>query len=93
MQYCQMVSPADLYDLSAMSPDPAEISVKSGLVRLILAIPEPYETVPPRPKATSATGVLLVQMLTPNRVKVEFFRGRKGEEITGFTESARVYER
>ena len=87
------IAPAGLYELSSVSPDPAEIDVKSGLVRLILTIPEPQENVPPHHKATSATGILLVQMLTPSRVKVEFFRGRKAEEITGFTASARVYER
>ena len=48
---------------------------------------------PARSKATSGTGILLVQMLTPNRVKVEFFGARKAQEITGFTASARVYER
>jgi hypothetical protein len=87
------IAPAGLYELSAVSPDPVEIDIKSGLVKFVLTIPESQETVPPRRKATSVTGILLVQMLTPNRVKVEFSRGRKTEEITGFTESARVYER
>lgn len=86
-------APAGLYELSAVSPDPAEIDVKSGLVRLILTIPEPQETGSPHRKSVSAVGILLVQMLTPSRVKVEFFRGGKAEEITAFTESARVYER
>ncbi len=87
------IAPAGLYGLSAVSPDPAEISVKSGLLRLVLTIPEFRETAPPSHKATSAAGILLVRMLTPNRVKVEFFPGRRSEEIVGFTGSAKVYER
>lgn len=87
------IAPASLYGLSAVSPDPAEISVTSGLVRLLLTRPDPGQTTPPRGKAMSVPGVLLVQMFAPNRVKVEFFHDRTGEEVTGFTESARIYER
>jgi hypothetical protein len=87
------IASASLYGLSAVSPDPAEISVTNGLVKLFLTGAEPGRTTPRRGKATSNPGVLLVQMLAPNRVKVEFFRDRTGAEVTDFTESARIYER
>jgi hypothetical protein len=87
------VAPAGLYRWSAASPDPADISVKSGLVRLVLTISEPREADSRPRKPTSAVGILLVQMLTPIRVKVEFFPSRNEEEKIGFTVSASVYER
>jgi hypothetical protein len=87
------IAPAGLYELSVVSPDPAEITVESGLVKLILANPEPAEAILPRDQATSDPGVLLVQMLAPNRVKVEFSGGKDAEEVAGFTASARIYER
>ena len=87
------VAPAGLYGLSAVSPDPAEISVKSGLMRLVLTIPMPQEADSPHRKPTSVVGILLVQMLASNRVKVEFFPGGNEEQRMGFTESARLYER
>lgn len=87
------IAPASLYEPSADSPDPAEISVKSGPVKLVLVLLMPPETGPEHHRAASAAGILLVQMLTPNHAKVEFFPGRKGEEITDFTASAKVYER
>jgi hypothetical protein len=87
------VAPAGLYQLSAVSPDPAEISVKNGLVRLVLTTLTPQDADSPHRKPTSVVGILLVQMLASNRVKVEFFPGGNEEQRTGFTESARVYER
>jgi hypothetical protein len=87
------IAPAGLYVPSAISPDPAEVSVKSGLVKFVLTMPIPREAGSQRRGATPATGILFVQMLTPNRAKVEFFPGRSGQEVTGFTDAARVYER
>ena len=87
------IAPAGLYVPSAISPDPAEVGVKSGLVKFVLTMPMPREAGSQRRGAIPTTGILFAQMLTPNRVKVEFSRGRQAEEITGFTESARVYER
>jgi len=87
------VAPAGLYWLSAGSPDPAEINVKSGSVKLILTDQRPQDADSSHRKPTSAVGVLLVQMLTPSRVKVEFFSNKNEEEKIGFTESARIYER
>jgi len=86
-------APAGLYWLSADSPDPAKINMKSGLVKLILTDPMPQDADSSHRKPTSAVGVLLAQMLTPSRVKVEFFPSQSGEGTMGFTESARIYER
>ena len=77
------IAPAGLYEPSSLSPDPAEISVPSGLVRLILTLPAPRQAVPARDQTTSGPGILLVQMLTPNRVKVEFFGEEKGAGHNG----------
>jgi hypothetical protein len=87
------VAPAGLYWLSADSPDPAEVNVKSGSVRLILTDPVPRDADSSHRKPPSALGVLLVQMLTPSRVKVEFFPSQSGEGTMDFSESARIYER
>jgi hypothetical protein len=86
------VAPAGLYRLSADSPDPAEVNVKSGLVKLILTDPMPRDANSSHGKPTSAVGVLLVQMLAPSRIKVEFSSQEEAEK-TAFTQSARIYER
>jgi hypothetical protein len=87
------IAPAGLYRLSAGSPDPAEISVESGLVRLVLTISEPREADSGPRKPTAAVGILLAQMLTPTRVKVEFLPSQSEERRLDFTESATIYER
>jgi hypothetical protein len=62
-------------------------------VRLILTDPVPRDADSSHRKPPSALGVLLVQMLTPSRVKVEFFPSQSGEGTMDFSESARIYER
>ena len=87
------VAPAGLYRLSAVSPDPVEVSVKSGPAKLILTDPLPQDADSSHRKSTSTGGVLLVQMLTPSRVKVEFSLTQSEEGEMGFTASARIYVR
>jgi len=78
-------------------PDPATVGVESGVVR--------YELVPIglnltqsgsvvlNPQNDNVQGVLLVQMLDRQKVRMEVFPGLTASQVTGFTANAAVYVR
>lgn len=64
-------------------PDPREVSVDSGMVTYLLT-----------PSTTNdSDGVALVEMIGDRTVKVEVFPGLTPDEVVGFTDAVRVYER
>tara|TARA_Y100001947_G_scaffold136896_1_gene125521 strand:+ start:72 stop:1892 length:1821 start_codon:yes stop_codon:yes gene_type:complete len=64
-------------------PDPREVSVDSGMVTYLLT-----------PSTTNdSDGVALVEMIGDRTVKVEVFPGLAPDEVVGFTDAVRVYER
>ena len=64
-------------------PDPREVSVDSGMV-IYLLTPS---------TADESEGVALVEMIGDRTVKVEVFPGLTPDEVVGFTDAVRVYER
>jgi len=86
-------------------PDPANISVASGLLKYELVNAE-YKTDTGQfwdrisfARVTSAVedkfveGVVLVQMFEDRKIKFETFPGRTTSEVNGFTSAAKIYER
>ena len=87
------------------SPDPKSINPESGLIIYDLINVEPvmypelftsgslmindyYSD-----ESTKTIGILLVQMIDNQTITVEVFFGKSSEEITGFSEEARIYRR
>lgn len=73
------------------APDPADVSVSTGMVIYRL-----YQKEPPvsegNQKGTTQLGVLLVQMLDDNRIRAEVFEGATASP-TAFTSAALVFTR
>lgn len=96
------------FAISAESPDPAEITVDSGPVKLELVSwyyqgsdggqwfgnPAAMDTgISVYRFEDQVFGVLLLQMLDEGHLKAEFFIGSAPEEVAGFTDAAQVFER
>jgi hypothetical protein len=88
------------------SPDPAEISTASGLIKYELLSEFDYMTkegnswdraspakISKAVGKGSVAGIALVQMISDRKVKFEAFPGRTASEVSGFTSNAKVYER
>lgn len=76
-------------------PDPAKISEGDGVVKyeLIYGQLGSAGQVQRRQDADTVQGTVLVQVLPNRRLKFEAFPGKIGEEVKGFTNAARIYER
>ncbi len=93
------------FGVKGNSPNPATIGVESGLVKYELAYLEYFlpdgnywdrrsfvRGLQAKPDVL-VQGVALVQLLEPRKLKLELFPGKKGEEVSGFTDAAKLYER
>ncbi len=80
------------------APDPATITVASGVVKYEL-IQQPQGISPDGGEApqqqgpVQTQGVALFQVLDGEKLKVEFFAGKTGGQVTGFTSAAQTYYR
>ena len=84
-----------MYGMKGNGPDPAGVSVDSGLVKYELV---GLEFVGDFPVATeniedNTLGVFLVQMINNRQIKTELFLGKLSGEVEGFTTAARIYDR
>ena len=81
----------NLFGVQDGAPNPATVSVASGLVTYRL-----YQKSPPvsegGDKSTVQSGVLLVRMLDDSRIRVEAFPGASAAP-NGFTSAAVIYLR
>lgn len=79
------------------SPDPAEVSVESGLVKYELIQPQIFnsktEVINYRRNEGQVLGVILLQVIDGERLKAEIFPGQTGININGFSSNATIYER
>ncbi len=88
------------------SPDPADVSMTSGLLKYELLPGFDYITAGgdiwdrvsfakiSRAVGTgSVAGVVLVQMTGDRKIKFEAFPGKQASEVSGFTQNAKIYER
>ncbi|MEK6828223.1 MAG: hypothetical protein AABX78_02630, partial [Nanoarchaeota archaeon] len=97
---------AQQFAVKGNAPDPATISVRSGLVKYEL-VSFGYMTEEGKDwdrlsfaKISKAYGydeqvggVVLVQMLEDRKIKFEAFSGKIASQVSGFTENAKIYER
>lgn len=87
------------------SPDPAAIGVESGIIKYELVGYDfktdkdehwdriHYAKVVKTVADDVVQGVVLVQMLEKQKIKLEVFPGKTGSEVNGFTDAAKVYVR
>jgi hypothetical protein len=86
------------------TPDPADITVSSGLVKYDLVTYEYYDGALPWDRLSFTQGlsmdnytfidaVVLVQLVEERRLKVEIFYGQTSSDVSGFTEDAKFYTR
>ncbi|MCU7918544.1 MAG: M23 family metallopeptidase [Candidatus Thiodiazotropha sp. (ex Epidulcina cf. delphinae)] len=86
------------------APDPADVSVSSGLVKYDLVAYEYYDGGIPWDRVSFAQGltmdnyafidaVVLVQLVGERRLKVEIFHGQTSTGVNSFTASAQYYVR
>lgn len=95
------------YGVKGNAPDPAEVSVASGVVMYELVSSDYYlgsssdpwdrlvyaGNITARNNDADVRGVALFQMTEDNKLKAEFFPNQTASEITGFTQAAEIYER
>ncbi|MES9946150.1 MAG: hypothetical protein ABW080_14435 [Candidatus Thiodiazotropha sp.] len=86
------------------TPDPADVTLSSGLVKYDLVSYEYYGGGVPWDRLSFTQGlsmdnysfidgVVLVQLMETRRLKVEIFHAQTSSDITGFTDDARYYTR
>jgi hypothetical protein len=87
------------------TPDPADVSVASGLVVYELvgydywAGSQPWDRqslvrgLEARNRDSDVRGTVLLQLVDDRRLRVESFPGKSASEVTGFTAAALMYER
>ncbi|MCA9379153.1 hypothetical protein KC640_01880, partial [Candidatus Dojkabacteria bacterium] len=77
------------------APDPADVDVDSGIIKYQLTEPVRYNqksalsTVP----STIVQGTVLFQVLAGEKLQMEVFPGKTGDQVSGFTSAALTYER
>ncbi|MEW8321385.1 MAG: M23 family metallopeptidase [Candidatus Thiodiazotropha taylori] len=86
------------------TPDPAEVSTSSGLVKYDLVSYDYYDNGIAWDRSSFTQGlemdnytfidaVVLVQLLQEGRLKVEIFHGQTSADVNDFTEDAKIYVR
>lgn len=92
------------YGVKGNSPNPADIGIEDGAIKYELvdlkdvSLEHGIDTSGGSPIFTvndesKILAVFLVQMLDDQTIKVEIFPGKTADEITGFTDAARIYRR
>ena len=86
-------------------PDPANIDINTGLVKYEVVSYDYYSGNNPWSEMNFADninaknndkdlkGIILVQLIEDRKLKLETFPGKKANEVSGFTDKARIYER
>jgi hypothetical protein len=87
------IAPAGAYAIPAEAPDPATVTMESGLVQYKLLDPYQRENREGGNRPLRVRGVLLVQLTGKDTLRVEYFEGKPGAEIKGFTAHASLYRR
>jgi len=84
-------------DVLHIVPDPADVSVETGLVKYELLgkehIDHPTLGFRVGVSTDEVLGVFLVQMLDDRTFKGEVFPRKRASQVTGFTSNAKIYER
>ncbi|MBI4021490.1 MAG: hypothetical protein HY369_04545 [Candidatus Aenigmarchaeota archaeon] len=93
------------FGVAGNAPDPADVSVVTGLVEYALVdydyfVPDGslWDKISVAKGITAKNGddvqgVILLQLVEDRKLRVEIFPGKKAMEVSGFTASAKMYER
>jgi len=85
------------FGVKGNKPDPADVSVETGLVKYELLgkehIDHPTLGFRVGVSTDEVLGVFLVQMLDDRTIKTEVFPKKTASQVTGFTSNAKIYER
>lgn len=96
---------AQQFGVKGNSPDPAEVSVNTGLIKYELVSYRLYDGdkewdfknlvkgLKIKNYDGQVSGVALLQMLEDRKLKVEVFPDKTANEVSGFTDYAKIYER
>jgi hypothetical protein len=89
------VAPVGLFGVGSGAPDPATVTVNSGLMKYELL---PFDAREPSRKGPTGqqaenSGVLLVQLVNATRLKVEYVSGQPASAVERFTSKAALYVR
>ncbi|MDO8452410.1 MAG: hypothetical protein Q7S79_01515 [bacterium] len=76
------------FSIKDNAPDPAKVGVESGLIKYELVGTVSADSPPGAP-----AGTVLLQLTEKNKLKLELFPGKSGDQVNGFTSSALIYER
>ena len=98
------VDSAEQFGVSGNTPDPANVSVETGLVKYELVGYDHYNgdelwdsiTLVKGLKVKNnndVSGVVLFQLIEDQKLKVEIFPNETAETVSGFTEDVMIYER
>jgi len=84
-----------VYGVLGNAPDPAEISIQSGLVKYGLVAREhtgEYR-VATKNVESRVLGTFLAQVLDQRAIKMEVVAGVHPDQVDGFTQAAKIYHR
>lgn len=93
------------YGVKGNSPDPKDVSVSTGLVKYELAIPDyvrtngqywdrfAYANDLKGINQNIVQGVVLVQLISERKLKLEIFPNKTVQDVSGFTNNFLIYER
>lgn len=87
---------AQQFSAKTGSPDPATVGVETGLVKYELVqfvVPSPSPTGSKPQRNQTVMGTVLLQVLDGNKMKMEAFPGKTASQVSGFTSTAKIYER
>jgi hypothetical protein len=88
------VAPAGLYAVQPGAPDPASVGTDSGRVKYLLIAASALQNLAAAPaNSAPVQGVLLVQLVDEQKLKVEWFAGKAAAAVERFTEAASLYLR
>jgi hypothetical protein len=82
---------AEQFGFVGNQPDPAKVSLASGMLKLELQ--KPGNAHEAGSGVTQVQGTVLLQMIEPHKLKLEEFPGKLRDEVAGFTPAARIYVR
>jgi hypothetical protein len=84
------IAPAGLYGILDSALDPADVGRETGAVKYRLVRVDMEGSKRP---STPASGLLLVELIGEDRLKVEYFAGPTSDDVKDFDQQASVYER
>ena len=87
------------------SPDPADVSISSGLLKYELVAGDyltengqrwdrvSFAKISKGFGSDQVMGIALVQLIENRKIKFEYFPGKTASQVSGFTENVKIYER